>query len=145
MKKEVEKQKNEKVKIDMKAKQLEKKAKSGKREEKPNTEKNNNNELEPTYPSLLSASLGSTLELASSPSTTQPASTARNILSPNPTPPLTRVSSPHTPPGPPTCRRSPASAATSIGTCGIPQITEDYTVGVNQIDLGPRVNDLSKM
>ena len=84
-------------------------------------------------------------EPASSPSTTQPASTTRNHL-PAPPPPLSSACSPHTPPGTPPCRRpaesipppAPAYASTM-------PITEDYMVGINKIDLGPRVNDLSKM
>ena len=170
LKQEVKKQKDEKLKLDKKIKQLEKKVKSGKPEEKPDTETNNNKKLEPSYPSL-NASLGSALEAASAPST-QPASTARNILSPTPPPPFTCTSSPHTPPGTPPSRRSP-SLATTAGTCGIQTptsastdsisqartadnistpssafasalpITEDYIAGINQIDLGPRVNDLS--
>ena len=73
--------------------------------------------------------------------------------------PCTRACSPHTPPGTPP-RRSPSLAATT-GTSSadsIPEtrpedstsssaltITEEYIMGINQIDLGPRVNDLSKM
>ena len=42
LKQEVKKQKDEKLKLDKKIKQLEKKVKSGKPEEKPDTETNNN-------------------------------------------------------------------------------------------------------
>ena len=72
-------------------------------------------------------------------------------------PPLSCTSSPRTPPGTPPFRwsQSPvstlvSSAAAITGTCSTSQprvlpITEDYIVGINNIDLGPRVNDLSKM
>ena len=73
--------------------------------------------------------------------------------------PSTRACSPHTPPGTPPCRGSPPLAITT-GTCSTDStrpedststssstlpITEEYITGINQIDLGPRVNDLSKL
>ena len=96
-----------------------------------------------------------------------------NNLSPAKPPPVTRACSPHTPPGTPPCRRSPSSVSTLVPTSAVIKgtsastdstllprtadatsaasianvrdlrITEDYIVGINQIDLGPRVNDLS--
>ena len=87
-------------------------------------------------------------------------------------PPLTCTSSPRTPPGTPPFRWSQSSVGTLVtsaaaitGTYSTSQpqretdytsrassdnisvlpITEDYIVGINNIDLGPRVNDLSKM
>ena len=73
--------------------------------------------------------------------------------------PSTRACFPHTPPGIPPCRGSPPLAITT-GTCSTDStrpedststssstlpITEEYITGINQIDLGPRVNDLSKL
>ena len=73
--------------------------------------------------------------------------------------PSTPACSPHTPPGTPPCRGSPPLAITT-GTCSTDStrpedststssstlpITEEYITGINQIDLGPRVNDLSKL
>ena len=84
-----------------------------------------------------------------SPSTTRSASTTaiNNILPARPTSSTSACSS-HTPPG------TPPDITT--GTYGIPPpssayasaalpITEEYIAGINQIDLGPRVNDLSKL
>ena len=168
MKSETKELKSEKNKLLKQVTSLETQNKELKKQ-KPITE-NNNNKFEPTYPSL-SASSVSTLESTSSPSTTyiqwdqlRPASTTRKNSSRAP-PPITLASSSHTPPGTPPSRRSPSLTATS-GTCEITPltsastnsisqtpstafasvpITEDYIVGINQIDLGPRVNDLSKM
>ena len=73
--------------------------------------------------------------------------------------PSTRACSPHTPPGTPPCRGSPPLAITT-GTCSTDStrpedststssstlpITEEFITGIKQIDLGPRVNDLSKL
>ena len=87
-----------------------------------------------------------------SPYTTQSASTtARSKLLPAPPTSFTSACSSHTPPP---CRRSTSSDVTT-GTYGMPSpssayvsalaITEAYIASVNQIDLGPRVNDLSKI
>ena len=66
----------------------------------------------------------------------EPASSLSTSTKPaTPSPPFTSSCSPRTPPGTP-----PASAYARSVT-----ITEDYIVGINKIDLGPRVNDLSKM
>ena len=143
------------------------------KKEKPIKENNNDKKSETINPAM-SASSVSNLESASFPSTTQQTQTssARNNSSPVPLPPFTRACSPHTPPGAPPCRTSPSLAVT-FRTCEIPrqtsvstdsisqtadaistpstdyasalQITQDYIVGINEIDLGPRVNDLSKM
>ena len=116
----------------------------------------------------------STIASKTSPtSITSPLSMSPNPPTTSSSLPFTRTSSPHTPPGKPPCIRSPTFAATS-GTSGTPllasaltestsqtrtdyiptptsalaralPITEDYIVGINQIDLGPRVNDLSKI
>ena len=117
----------------------------------------------------------STLASKTSPtSITSPLTMSRNPPTTSSSLPFTRSRSSDTPPGKPLCRRSPSCAATS-GTCGIPPlasastestlqtrktnciltpssglarslpITEDYVVGINQIDLSPRVNDLSKI
>ena len=160
IKSETKELKSEKNKLLKQVTILENKNKDLKKQ-KPFTENNNNNKLDPTYPSL-SSSLVSTLDSASSPSTTRSASTTRNNSSPAPTPLLTLASLPHTPPGAPPSRRSQSKS----GACEIPpltststdsisqtpspafasaQITDDYIVGINQINLGPRVNDLSKM
>ena len=134
----------------------------------------NNNKLSST-PSVSSvaSSKRSIIDSASYSPTTQTASTARNITSPTPPPPCTRACSPHTPPGTPPSRGSPSPVSIQVptsdvttGTCEIPlqtlastetasqprttplhawPITEDYIAGINQIDLGPRVNDLSKL
>ena len=89
------------------------------------------------------------------PYTTKSASTtARSNILPAPPTCFTSACSSHTPPGTPPCRRSTSSDVTT-GTYGIPPpssayvsalaVTEEYIASINQIDLGQRVNDLSKI
>ena len=110
-------------------------------------------------PSRTSSPLGTSRQLGSPLATTsraQPStetasgpsvkSRERDHLLPVPTPSSTRACSPHTPTGTPPCISTVESisppAPVYASTMGI---TEDYIAGINNIDLGPRVNDLSKM
>ena len=76
-----------------------------------------------------------------SPSSTLPRSTpTRSPPGPQPCMPT----SPHTPPGlPPPSRSGTGQPVQPAKTSA--SISADYILGINEIDLGPRVNDLSKM
>ena len=159
-----------KEKIKLQNKQVEKKG----LEWELKTETNNNRlSSNSSVSSKASSSKRSSMESAASSSTTQPASTVRIDSPPTPPPPsTTRACSPQTPPWAPPSRWSPSSVSTQVTTLAVTtrtcentlqtsastdstsksrttsvsarSITEDYITGINQIDLGPRVNDLSK-
>ena len=173
MKEDVKKLKDEKTKLDKKTKQLAKKVKSDKLENETDSNQNIPPEFSSrSCSSVLSSSrtqASSTPTLGPCPrpptSTSPPTTPARapsdcstpqcstGTRQPKPPP---RSCSPHTPhgePPPPSTALStgtsqhrtadPTSTTPSAFTNTMP-ITEEYIAGINQIDLGPRVNDLSQ-